>query len=179
MTTATLLPSSIASPKGRFLTGNLTDFNRDRLGFLTHCAREYGDVVLLHLGPLKVYLFNHPKQVEEILVTKSRNLRKSQAYREVGKAFEANGLLTSDGDFWRKQRKLVLPAFHGQRINTLGEIMVDLANQEVSTWQDGTICDIHQGIMNLTSAIVVKALFNTNFSRNESVDFALRLAMKL
>src|SRR5258708_6531148 len=105
----TELRSSPPGPKGNWLTGNLPGFRRDRLGFLTEAARTYGDVVTLWLGPKRIFLVNHPDLVEQVLVTENRHYVKHFALR-MAKSTLGNGLLTSEGNFWRRQRRLAQPA---------------------------------------------------------------------
>src|SRR3954447_7563401 len=88
------------SPRGRWLTGHLRLFQRDRLGFLTDCARQFGDMVDLRLGPMRVRVLNHPDLIEEVLVAKHRHFIKHYPLRQARPSL-GNGLLTSEGDFWR------------------------------------------------------------------------------
>src|SRR5262245_52664576 len=98
------------SPHGNLLTGHLREFQRGRLAFMTRCARDYGDVTALRLGPRRVFLVNHPDPIEEVLVTKSRHFIKHFALR-LNPMILGKGLLTSEGDFWLRQRRLIQPAF--------------------------------------------------------------------
>jgi cytochrome P450 len=77
-----------------------------------------------------------------------------------------NGLLTSEGDFWLRQRRLAQPAFHRQRIGTYGEVMVQFTDRMLSSWRPGEIRDIHSDMMRLTLEIVVKTLFNADVSND-------------
>ena len=88
-------------PKGHFLTGNLREYDRDQLGFLTRCAREYGDVVRFNILNVWVYALNHPDHVDYVLVRNNRNFIKSRRSREQLR-FLGEGLLTSEGSFWRR-----------------------------------------------------------------------------
>ncbi len=98
-------------PKGHLLTGNLPEISRDRLGFYSMCARDYGDVVALRFGPRRVYLVSDPHAIEEVLVTRNHDFIKHFALR-LNPLLLGNGLLTSEGDFWLRQRRLIQPAFH-------------------------------------------------------------------
>lgn len=158
--TAALKP---AGPKGRFLVGNLLEFDRDPLNFLLRCAREYGDVVYFSALGVQIYLLNHPDLIESVLVTNNRNFIKDKGLRirPIRQIF-GNGLLTSEGDFWIRQRRLAQPAFHRERIAVYGQVMVDCAEQVIKNWRPGETRDVHQDMMHLTLEIVVKTLFGAD-----------------
>src|SRR5256885_12663911 len=84
-------------PKGHFLLGNLPEFGKDLLGFITQCAREYGDIVRLRLANRVAYLLNHPDYMEYVLVTNHRNFVKNSFFWRHVKAVFGSGLLTSEG----------------------------------------------------------------------------------
>src|SRR6185295_12249804 len=90
---------------------------------------------------------------------KARSLRSPFFGRLVGK-----GLHTSEGELWRRQRRLAQPAFHRQRISAFGDVMVEYASRMISQWKDGDVRDIHREMMRLTLEIVVKTLFNADVS---------------
>src|SRR5213079_3289280 len=94
-------------PKAHFLLGNLPEYRRDPLSFLSMCARDYGDVVLIRVAHLKAYILNHPDYIEEVLVTKNRSFIKDRTLRRRPfRLFFGNGLLTSEGDQWLRERRL-------------------------------------------------------------------------
>ena len=164
-------------PKGHYMTGNLLDYARDPLGFLTRCSREYGDVVRLRFPGLPLYLLNHPDHAEHVLVKNNRNFIKSRYFRRE-LSFLGKGLLNSEGEFWRRQRRLAQPAFHRQRINAYGEVMVSYTERMLATWQDGEIRDVHQEMMRLLLDIVAKVLFDAEIAKSEEVREALDQAIK-
>src|SRR5215510_596991 len=125
-------------PKGHFLLGNLLDFKRDELAFLERCAQEYSEIVALRLLHLPVYLLLKPEYIEYVLVTHSRDFVKSRMYQLGARAF-GNGLVMSEGDFWLRQRRLMQPAFHRERIAGYGQIMVDYAERMLSSWKTGQV----------------------------------------
>src|SRR6185312_4303908 len=90
-------------PRGHLLSGHLPEFRRDRLAFFIHCSRTHGDVVRLRFGPRRVFLITHPELIEEVLVTRSRDFIKHFALR-LNPLVLGKGLLTSEGDFWLRQR---------------------------------------------------------------------------
>jgi cytochrome P450 len=156
MVTARLLPPG---PKGRFLSGCLFDFARRRLDFLTDCAQKYGDICSFRFGPRRVYFINHPDLIERVLVTDARHYIKhfgARAYKPV----LGNGLVTSEGDFWLRQRRLAQPAFLRSRLADYAPIMVGLTEKMLAAWHDGQRIDVHADMSRLTSAIALKTLFD-------------------
>jgi cytochrome P450 len=173
MPTAHLPPG----PKGHLLFGNLWEINRDPLDFFSRCAREYGDVVRFFFGVKPAYLLNHPDLVEQVLVTQYHNFVKSSAYRR-GLRILGNGLLTSEGDFWQRQRRLCQPAFHQERIAAYGKVMVSYTNRLLQQWQEGEVRDVHQEMMHLTAAIAAKTLLDVDLTDEaQDVEAALQAVM--
>jgi cytochrome P450 len=156
-------PAAPPGPKGHWLTGNLKEFVGDRLGFLTACARRYGDCVALRLGPKRVMLLNHPDLVEEVLVAQNRRFIKHFALRRTRRTL-GNGLLTSEGDFWRRQRRLAQPAFHRDRLAAYGTAMVASAERMLQSWADGQARDAQADMMRLTLEIVARTLFGADIA---------------
>lgn len=155
--------------------GNLPDFRRDRLAFLTNAARTYGDVAAFRLGQRRVYLVSHPDLLEQVLVTANRQFIKHFALRLNPLVF-GKGLLTSEGDFWLRQRRLMQPAFQRLRVATYAPIMVDLTEQMLRRWQPGQACDIHNEMMQLTLAIAARTLFDAEAgSKADEVREALKV----
>jgi cytochrome P450 len=146
-------------PKGRFLSGSLFDFINHRLDFLTNCAREYGDIFSFRFGPRRVYLINHPDLIEQVLLTDARHYVKHFGARNY-KPVLGNGLVTSEGDFWLRQRRLAQPAFLRQRLAGYAPVMVALTEKMVAGWRDGVAVDVHFEMSRLTSAIALKTLFD-------------------
>jgi cytochrome P450 len=161
---ATLPPG----PKGHYLIGNLLDYARDPLGFMSRCSKEYGDIVRLRFPGLPLYLLTHPDYAEHVLLKHNRGFVKSRYFRRE-LSFLGKGLLTSEGEFWRRQRRLAQPAFHRQRVNAYGEVMVSYAQRMLATWQDGETHDIYQEMTRLTLQIVAKTLFDAGVDKTEKV----------
>ena len=145
-------------PTRRFY-GQLTfAFFNDRLGFLTRAAREFGDIARIPLGNETLYLFNHPDLIRDTLVTNQRNFRKGRGL-ERAKVLLGNGLLTAEGEAHLRQRRMMQPAFHKQRIAGYGDIMRDYSVRRAGAWRAGAEFDLHEEMMALTMAIVGRALF--------------------
>lgn len=164
--TTTLGPiekAAIPGPRGHWLKGNIPEFAADRLGFLTRIAREHGDVVAIRFLHRKILVVNHPALVEEVLVTRNRSFIKHFALR-IAKSTMGEGLLTSEGDFWRRQRRLSQPAFHREKVAGHAGVMVDLAERMLRGWSDGQGLDVQDAMMRLTLEIVAKCLFDADVS---------------
>ena len=149
------------SPDRRPLIGHLSMFRRDPLKFLLDSAQAYGDIVYLRFGPQPVYLLNHPDFIRDVLVTNNRNFVKSRGL-EMAKKFLGESLLTSEGEFHRRQRRLAQPAFHRQRINGYATVMTDYGARTRDRWRSGNELDIWQEMMRVTLGIVGKTLFDAD-----------------
>jgi cytochrome P450 len=139
----------------------LIRFARRRLPFMVESAKKYGDIVFFKVGNERVYLFNHPDLIRDVLVTNQKNFTKSRALMRA-KRILGEGLLTSEGDFHLRQRRLAQPAFHRDRIAAYGRSMVEYADRTRSRWTDGCAVDVHDEMMRLTLAIVAKTLFSAD-----------------
>jgi cytochrome P450 len=133
--------------------------SRDIVGFLTHVQKRYGDVAYFRLGRRRIYLLSHPDHIRDVLVTRADNFTKGPALR-LAKITLGEGLLTSEGDFHRRQRRLMQPAFHAQRVAEYAEVFVRFAQRASARWQSGDVFDIRAAMTQLTLEIVAKTLFD-------------------
>src|SRR5437588_4781358 len=131
------------------------------LDFFTSIAREYGDVVYYRMGGEQLFLVGNPQQVKDILVTNNRNFTKSRGL-ERSKRLLGNGLLTSEGAVHLRQRRLMQPAFHRDRIAAYGNTMVAYAERTRRAWSSGATLDISQEMMRLTLSNAGKTLFDVD-----------------
>lgn len=159
MTVPAAVQSKPPGPKGRPLVGVLPEFRKDPAGFLEKMARQYGDVVYLPLGRQHIYYVGHPEAIRDILVTHQYKFKKSRML-ERARVLLGDGLLTSEGELHRRQRRLVQPAFHRDRLAGYGAAMVDRAAMVRDQWQSGRPFDVLQEMMRLTLAIVARTLFS-------------------
>jgi cytochrome P450 len=167
-------------PAGNLALGNLIEFRRDPLGFFTRCARdaERGDLVRYRIAHVNVYLLNHPDLIESVLVTDHHNFIKGRTL-QAGRVLLGDGLLTSEGESWRRQRRLMQPAFHRERIAVYGEAIVASAQQMLATWRPGETRDMHQEMARLTLQIVAQTLFGVQVGAEaDEVSVALRVFLK-
>jgi cytochrome P450 len=149
---------------------NLRAFQADIVGFMIRIAREHGDFAEFDFGPYRTYLINHPDLLHQVLVEDAPKYYKSRLTKELLKPSLGDGLLISDGEHWKRQRKLIQPAFHAGRITAYAETMVDYAERVVATWQPGETRRIEHDMMALTLDIVVKTLFGEQLTAQERDD---------
>ncbi len=121
-------------------------------------SSEFGDIFYYRAGWLRVYFLNHPDYVESVLVNQYQNFRKDRVVRNTRWIF-GNGLLTNEGAPWLRQRRIIQPAFHRERIAGYANTMTSYTQAVMGSWQDGDTRDIHQDMMRLTLKIVAKLLF--------------------
>ena len=124
-------------------------------------ARRYGDVVYIPLGRQHIYCISHPDAIRDVLVTHQNKFKKSRML-ERARVLLGDGLLTSEGEHHRRQRRLVQPAFHRDRLAGYGAVMVERTAIVRDRWQSGQPFDVLQEMMRLTLAIVAKTLFSTD-----------------
>ncbi len=105
----------------------MPEFRRDALGTFARLARRFGHVVRMR-GLWPAYQLTHPRDIGHVLQTNRRNYRKSRFCAD-GRSLLGNGLLVSEGDFWRRQRRLAQPAFHRRRIAGLAQLVTDSAGE--------------------------------------------------
>ena len=149
-------------PRGYWLLGDLPDFAGDLLGFVSRCARDYGDIVQLHLGATPAVLLNHPDHIEQVLVTRHNDFTKHRFFwRHVTRLF-GNGLLTSTGSLWRRQHTLMAPAFRQEQLTLSVNDMLRCANRLFDVWRDGEERDIRADMTRLTIEIAAKVLFGVD-----------------
>ncbi|MEZ4671956.1 MAG: cytochrome P450 [Anaerolineae bacterium] len=149
-------------PKGVPVLGSVPEFNRERLNFLLNNARQYGDIVYYKLLNYHIYQLNHPDYIQEVLVNEAEQVNKGDLDKAVLSPTVGNGILTSEGEFHRSQRKLMQPAFHHKRIEAYGQVMTDYTARLLNTWRDGQMVDIHEAMTTLTMQIVSKSLYDAD-----------------
>ncbi|HJT23750.1 MAG TPA: cytochrome P450, partial [bacterium] len=141
-------------------------------------ARAHGDACCFQVGPWRSYLFNHPDLIQEFF-SQLQNFQKEPALR-ITKTVLGEGLLTSEGELHKRQRRLIQPAFHRQRIASYAAIMVEKALSTASSWEEGRTLDVNEEMMHLALSIVGQSLFGTQLEGEaESIDRALGTALKV
>jgi cytochrome P450 len=173
-TTATTTHKAVApGPKGMPVFGNTFDLGRNPLQYYPEMRRRYGDVVRFHgVRGATWFLIAHPDDIEYVL--KSKHYPKG-IITDGLKVLVGNGLLTSEGEFWRRQRRLAAPAFHRQRLISLGGMMAQAGARAADRWRTaartGQPVDVAADMMRATLEIVGRALFSVDV-RGGSADCA-------
>jgi cytochrome P450 len=144
-------------PRGRLLGGHIHEFS-NLLDFLPRCAREFGDIASFRFGPRRLVLVNHPNLIEQILVTDARHYRKHAGQRLV-RALLGDGLVTSEGETWLRQRRLAQPPFLKNRVDAFAPVMTDQIHRHIADWHAGQKLDLHAEMVALAGRIAMATLF--------------------
>jgi cytochrome P450 len=139
----------------------LLALQKDPPNYLLRMAQKYGDIAHMKLGPQHFFLLNHPDYIKDVLVTQAKNFMKGEGLQRA-KLLLGEGLLTSESDFHLRQRRLMQPVFHRQRIMGYAQAMIDYSAKRRAGWQDKATMDMHAEMMSLTMAIVGKTLFDAD-----------------
>src|SRR5271168_1162332 len=166
-------------PRGLPLLGMALQVLRDPLGTLQRIAREYGDIVRIPIVSDSRIFLNHPDYIEQVTVVQQSKFHKSTLTKDVVGRLLGEGLLVSEGDFWRRQRRLAQPAFQRSRINEYAATMIESAEAHARTWGDSEERDIAKEMMALTLDIAVRTLFGTTLpGESEQVGRSLEFLMR-
>ena len=170
-------------PRGMPLFGLAFQFLRDSLGTLRRLAREYGDIVCVPvLNQHRIFL-NHPDYIEQVCIFQQAKFHKSKLTKDVTQRLLGQGLLISEGDFWRRQRRLAQPAFHRSRVNEYGATMIECAELRMRQWRVKDVRDITQEMMAMTLDIAVRTLFGSTLQAKaeqvgDSLGFLMRYSLR-
>ena len=161
------------------ILGSLPDVARDPIRLFERAADLGGDAALLRFGPYRYLVLHTPEGVRHVLVENAKAYLKSPSYRGL-KLVLGNGLVTSEGAFWKRQRKLAQPAFHRERLAALADTMVRGTADMIAQWErEGDMTfDLHDAMMRLTLRIVSRTLFSTDVEGNAgAVGAAFKIAI--
>ena len=148
------------APRAGIFGGHFLKFRRRPTEFLTEAA-ALGDVSFFKMGGQPAYFLNHPELARDLLVVNAHKFKKGRALQRAKKLL-GEGLLTSEGEFHLRQRRMIQPAFHRQRIAEYAAAMIDYGERMADKWRDGEVRDIDREMMQLTLQIVGKTLFSAN-----------------
>jgi cytochrome P450 len=156
---ATLPDPPGPSPRGSYL--RIFRFGRNPVNAIQRLQRRWGDVALTHLGRRRMYVLSHPDLVRDVLVTHNRNFIKSFALQRA-RVLLGQGLLTSEGDFHLRQRRLSQPAFHRDRVASMAGTMVRYAEDAADRWRAGMEVDATREMNRMTLAIAGMTLLGVD-----------------
>lgn len=145
-------------------------FVKDPINTLSKIADEYGDLSHFKLGRLHVYLINNPDYIEKILIYDHSNFSKGPRLQSA-KRLLGEGLVTSEGEFHKSQRKLIQPLFLPKKISSYGAIMTDRALRMIQGWKNGSVVNIHSELMKVTLSIICKSVMNYEMESKQAKDF--------
>jgi cytochrome P450 len=166
------------SQKPNLIGGHFRKFRKDPTGFLTAQAK-LGDISFFRMGSQPGYFLNHPDLVRDLFVVNAHKFMKGRALQRA-KNLLGQGLLTSEGEFHLRQRRMIQPAFHRARIADYAKSMVEFADKTAASWNDGDVRDIDKEMMHLTLQIVGKTLFSANVEDDaDAVGNAMTTVSKL
>lgn len=154
-------------PKGSPILGNLPGLREDPLRYLVEISQKHGDIVPLNLGPSKVVLVAAPDAIGHVLQRNYRNYQKSSFYQKLRPVL-GDGLVMAEGDDWRRQRQLIQPAFHKDRLREFDETVVSATSDMLESWTQAEISntpvDVFQSMMALSLEVMIRAFFGVRAS---------------
>ncbi|QLG62259.1 cytochrome P450 [Halorarum salinum] len=167
-------PGDVPGPDGLPVVGSFLDVRRDSFGFRERVARRHGGIARYSVLGTDVFLLTDPDLIERVLVHDNGKYVKGDLFqRQLGPVL-GNGLLNSEGEFWRRQRHLVQPAFGPDRIAAYADMMTERTVDATSGWRDGDVRDVHGESMGLTLDVVATALMGVDIrDRTPAVGAAL------
>ncbi|HEY2242397.1 MAG TPA: cytochrome P450 [Streptosporangiaceae bacterium] len=147
-------------PGGGRILGHALEFRRDPLALLQR-ARQYGEVVRIRFGPVSIYLLNSPGAIRQALVGQARKLNKGLSFGRAQRLI-GNGLVMSDGEHHRRQRRLMQPAFHRAEIARYLGTMQQVAVPRIEAWPDGEQLAFDREMRSITLTVLVRALLSSD-----------------
>jgi cytochrome P450 len=154
-------------PSSMLPTKILRQFIKDPLKTLTEIAREYGEISYFKMGSQHVYLLNNPDYIERILIYDHGNFKKGPRL-QTAKRVLGEGLVTSEGEYHRSQRKLIQPVFLPKMIASYDKIMSEYAYSMCHQWNSGDLVDIHDEMMKVTLRIICKSIMSYDVESQEA-----------
>lgn len=162
---------SLPITKGLPIVGSLPFFIRDPLRFARESRLTYGDIYILDLGLSRAIILNHPRHAQHVLRDNASNYHKGGAVWTFIRSAVGNGLGVSEGAFWLRQRRLMQPHFHHQRLAALTGVMVEAMGESFARWEadrrPGAPFDLAPAFKQLTMQVIFKTLFGTGLSASE------------
>ncbi|HLL82298.1 MAG TPA: cytochrome P450 [Longimicrobium sp.] len=149
-------------PRGNLLLGSMGAIHRrGQVGFFHDCWREYGDLFQFRIGPARAHVVAHPDNLRKVLATNRQNYEKGLGYKKT-RDLLGLGLLTSEGELWQRQRRLMQPPFTQKSVATFGAQMVGAVEAMLRRWrpfaEKGEPFDVHREMLRLAITIIGQAM---------------------
>ena len=152
-----------AGPRGDLLLGSIREYGADPLAAMGRWRDDYGDLVPLRFGPLRIRMAFGPIEVTEVLAAHAKDYRKSLGVRILSRVL-GRGLLTDEGDSWLRARRLIAPAFSRERFTGYDQTIVAATDAQTDGWRDGATVDIGAEMSALTLRVIARVLFGTDIT---------------
>jgi cytochrome P450 len=162
---------------GVFGLKNLADFQKDPLTFLTHAAEDYGDIINFPFGIYNMYILKHPDYIRDLLVNNAKHIQKWPKQRNVFAKVAGEGSFTAEGETWRRQRRLVSPAFHTQRIQHYVQLVVNHTQQMLERWGEKTELEMSQEMHTVTMGIIGEILFDIKDIETDAAELSQAISV--
>lgn len=159
--------------------GQLIPFRKDSLSFLRKITDEYGDIVHFKMGHLRIVILNHPDYIKEVLTIQNSNFVKGRPL-EMAKELLGEGLLTSEGEFHKRQSRIMQPAFHHKMMDNYAPAMTEYSSRLMNGWEDGMTVDMMEEMVRMSTGIAAKTMFNVDIEAEApDINQALEAVMDL
>jgi cytochrome P450 len=176
-------PALSPAVNGWPLVGVLPSLLRNPFGFALRVWQQHGDIFSLNLGFTKLILLNHPRHAQHLLRDHAHNYRKGGVIWDAVRGVLGNGLVVSEGDVWLRQRRLLQPQFHRQRLAGLTTLLAAAIGESLRTWEDaattGQPVELTRAFSDLTMHVVVKSLFGASLSPQVMIEVSKEMAFVL
>jgi cytochrome P450 len=169
--------------KGLPLVGSVFSLASDPFRYLLDARERYGDIYTLDLGVMKVVVLNHPSQAQRVFVDNMQAYRKGGGFWDTVRSLLGNGLPVSEGDFWMRQRRMMQPHFHRQKLAGLTTLMVAAIDEALSSWESAVgqqaPFNLSPAFSAMTMKVVCRALFGSGLTPDETTDVQQALVVAL
>lgn len=170
-------------PKTIIPLGHLPGFRKDMIGFLGKAAQRYGDIVYFRIGPIRIVLLNHPDHIREVLSVQHDKFVKGRPL-EMAKQLIGDGLLTSEGEFHKRQARIIQPAFHRKKVESYAPVITDCVEHMMINWQEGFEVDVKDEMTKMSSIMAGKIMFHVDIEKDskeiiEALDAATALFSRI
>jgi cytochrome P450 len=148
------------------LIGDIPNIIRHQGDYFMNAWKEHGDVYMLTLGPIELVVLNHPDFAQHILRDHARNYVKGGALNEAARGMLGNGLVMSEGDYWRKQRRMMQPQFHRQYLASITDLMTEAIEEIMDDWGKYAASGEPQDVSKLFAEVTMNVIMKTMFGRS-------------